>query len=117
MEKGKQVATNDSSEGGCDADEDRKLVAQAEAAMAKLRRLFADDDWKQYSRSSEYEVRCVTGRTGSHDKASSVQVHFKEGVSGAENRHRIVKSAAVVGGYSPASVFAVIGLRRLWSPR
>ncbi|KAI7849387.1 hypothetical protein BDC45DRAFT_540113 [Circinella umbellata] len=69
---------------------------QADNALATLKQVVRDDGWKKALKHK-----------------SGVVVHMKNGVNKAD-KTPLFKGQAIIQGFSPQSIFYVIGMRRLW---
>ncbi|KAI9491869.1 hypothetical protein BDB00DRAFT_468279 [Zychaea mexicana] len=69
---------------------------QAENALITLKQVVRDDGWKKALKHK-----------------SGVVVHMKNGVNKAD-KTPLFKGQAIIQGFSPQSIFYVIGMRRLW---
>ena len=69
---------------------------QAEQAMSAIKQLVKEDSWKKALKHK-----------------SGVMVYMKQQQS---NKAPIFKGETVIHGFSPQSVFYVIGMRKLWDP-
>ncbi|KAI8138906.1 hypothetical protein BJV82DRAFT_522813 [Fennellomyces sp. T-0311] len=71
-------------------------IFQADNALSTLKQVVGDDGWKKALKHK-----------------SGVVVHMKNGVNKAD-KTPLFKGQAVIQGFSPQSIFYVIGMRRLW---
>ena len=72
---------------------------QAENALSTLKQVVRDDGWKKALKHK-----------------SGVVVHMKNGVNKAD-KTPLFKGQAIIQGFSPQSIFYVIGMRRLWDEK
>ncbi|KAI8990784.1 hypothetical protein BDF20DRAFT_908634 [Mycotypha africana] len=71
-------------------------VHQADNALKTLKRIILEDDWKKVLKHK-----------------SGVMVHMKNGMD-KDDKTPIFKGEAVIQGFSPQSIFYVVGMRKLW---
>lgn len=74
-------------------------IHQAENALSTLKQVVAEDGWKKALKHK-----------------SGVVVHMKNGIN-RDDKTPIFKGQAVIHGFSPQSVFYVIGMRKLWDEK
>lgn len=74
-------------------------VFLAENALITLKHIVKDDGWKKALKHK-----------------SGVVVHMKSGLS-KDDKTPIFKGQAVIHGFSPQSIFYVVGMRKLWDER
>ncbi|KAI8357905.1 hypothetical protein EDC96DRAFT_244951 [Choanephora cucurbitarum] len=71
-------------------------IHQADSALATLKHALMDDDWKKALKHK-----------------SGVMVYMKNGVYRSD-KTPVFKGEAIIYGFSPQSIFYVIGMRKLW---
>lgn len=74
-------------------------IHQADNALSTLKQVVRDDGWKKALKHK-----------------SGVVVHMKQGIHKGD-KTPIFKGQAIIHGFSPQSIFYVIGMRRLWDER
>ncbi|KAI8140504.1 hypothetical protein BJV82DRAFT_715713 [Fennellomyces sp. T-0311] len=76
-------------------------IHQAESALSSLKQIIWEDDCDGWKKTLKH-------------KKSGVVVHMKNGGLHKADKTPIFKGEAVIHGFSPQSVFYVIGMRKLW---
>ena len=76
-------------------------IHQAESALSSLKQIVGDDDRDGWKKTLKH-------------KKSGVVVYMKSGGIHKADKTPIFKGEAVIHGFSPQSVFYVIGMRKLW---
>lgn len=74
-------------------------IHQADNALSTLKQVVRDDGWKKALKHK-----------------SGVVVHMKQGIHKGD-KTPIFKGQAIIHGFTPQSIFYVIGMRRLWDER
>ncbi|KAG2216066.1 hypothetical protein INT45_010635 [Circinella minor] len=87
-------------------------IHQAESALSSLKQIIWEDDYNNTNLNGR-ETNGGWKKTLKHKK-SGVIVYMKQGGIHKADKTPIFKGESIIYGFSPQSVFYVIGMRKLW---